>query len=150
MKNIKSVVWLSVVALLIITGFSSCNTQMTIARGTSFGHCVGFCNKELIVSKKQIIYNQWKNGDQPDKKGSSKILQQEVYNKMVSDFNFKDFYTLDQTIGCPDCADGGAEWIEVKKGSNTRRVTFEYGKAPEQIKSTVEQLNKMQAEFEID
>jgi hypothetical protein len=36
--------------------------------------------------------------------------------------------SLDTVIGCPDCADGGGEWIEVQTATMRRKVTFEYGK----------------------
>ena len=34
---------------------------------------------------------------------------------------------LEGVHGCPDCADGGAEWIEIDTGSGPIRVTFEFG-----------------------
>ncbi|CAF4279798.1 unnamed protein product, partial [Rotaria sordida] len=33
---------------------------------------------------------------------------------------------LDDRIGCPGCADGGIEWIEVNWSKESKRVTFEY------------------------
>jgi hypothetical protein len=34
---------------------------------------------------------------------------------------------LEGVHGCPDCADGGAEWIQLGAGNDSVRVTFEYG-----------------------
>ncbi|CAF4619589.1 unnamed protein product, partial [Rotaria socialis] len=34
---------------------------------------------------------------------------------------------LDDCIGWPDCAGGGAEWIEVNWSTKSKLVTFEYG-----------------------
>ena len=34
--------------------------------------------------------------------------------------------------GCPDCADGGSEWVEITHEGITKRVTFEaYNSIPE-------------------
>lgn len=33
------------------------------------------------------------------------------------------------TLGCPDCADGGAEFLEIEQGAERYRVTFETGKS---------------------
>ncbi len=33
------------------------------------------------------------------------------------------------TLGCPDCADGGAEFLEIEQGAERYRVTFEAGKS---------------------
>lgn len=49
--------------------------------------------------------------------------------------NLNDFFKLSETIGCPDCADGGAEWVEVEYVSGKKhRVTFEYMKEPDELK----------------
>ena len=37
------------------------------------------------------------------------------------------FFILDERIGCPDCADGGSEWIEIGTKNKIYKVTFEYG-----------------------
>lgn len=50
------------------------------------------------------------------------------------------FDQLSETYGCPDCADGGAEWVEVERSRMGRRVTFEFGKPPERIGALVSSL----------
>jgi hypothetical protein len=42
---------------------------------------------------------------------------------------------LDSIFGCPDCADGGAEWIEINTIDKKHKITFEFGKEPEELKS---------------
>ena len=37
------------------------------------------------------------------------------------------FFILEERIGCPDCADGGSEWIEILANNKTYKVTFENG-----------------------
>ena len=32
------------------------------------------------------------------------------------------FYALSEVIGCPDCADGGAEWIEIVTEEKTQKM----------------------------
>lgn len=127
----------------------SCKSELTIARGTSFGKCQGYCNKELVVAASSITYNEWQNGGQPRPKTRKEEGDQSASLKELADgFNLSQFYKMDKTIGCPDCADGGAEWLEVKKGKNTTRVTYEYGKAPENLKVAAEKLKGLQQKFE--
>jgi hypothetical protein len=61
--------------------------------------------------------------------------------------NINDFFDLPTTIGCPDCADGGAEWIEIELvDGGKHKVTFEYRHEPEKVKDYIiklrEQMNK--------
>lgn len=146
--NIKKVSFGLLALLAAGVTVTGCKTPVVIAHGTSFGHCRGYCNKELLISKDSVAYVQRMNGDQPETKRNVKTIAKEEYTKVVKQFDFRSFYLLDSVIGCPDCADGGAEWIEVKSGKNKKRVTFEYNKAPEQLKASVEQIKKMQAKME--
>jgi hypothetical protein len=41
-------------------------------------------------------------------------------------------------IGCPDCADGGGEWIEVSVAGESHRVTFDNGANIEAIQPLIE------------
>ena len=38
-------------------------------------------------------------------------FQQDDWNGILNEINLKEFYSLKDFYGCPDCADGGAEWI---------------------------------------
>lgn len=146
--NIKKISFGLLALLAAGVTVTGCKTPVVIAHGASFGHCRGYCNKELSISKDSVAYVQKMNGDQPETKRNVKAISKEEYTKVVKQFDFRSFYLLDSVIGCPDCADGGAEWIEVKSGKNKKRVTFEYNKAPEQLKASVEQIKKMQAKME--
>ncbi|CAF1249772.1 unnamed protein product [Rotaria sordida] len=50
------------------------------------------------------------------------------WNELINLINDKSFQSLNDTEGCPDCADGGAEWIEIQWTNQKKRVTFENGK----------------------
>lgn len=134
--------------LIICLTITGCKTPVIISYGSSFGHCVGFCKKELVVSKNRVSYIQSKNGDKPESKNCVQPLNKDRYAKVLSTFDFKSFYLLDSVIGCPDCADGGAEWIEVQSGKNRKKIMFEYNNAPEQFKVSIEQFKKLAAKME--
>jgi hypothetical protein len=117
---------------------------LSIKTGTSFGHCMGYCRQEFVVTKNKIVYTQIPNLRGAESK-SVPVLKQElpISNKQWIDLlkvnDMAAFKQLPNTIGCPDCADGGAEWIEVNKLDHTdpktlkrfyssKKVSFEYGK----------------------
>jgi hypothetical protein len=47
---------------------------------------------------------------------------------------------MDTVIGCPDCADGGAEWLELGFEKEVKRVTFEYMHEPDAYKKTTSKV----------
>lgn len=58
--------------------------------------------------------------------------------------NTNGFLALPTTIGCPDCADGGAEWLEIElKNGIKHKVTFEYNNEPSLLKDYILKLREM-------
>ncbi|CAF3689426.1 unnamed protein product [Rotaria sordida] len=49
------------------------------------------------------------------------------WEQFVSLLDLETFTALADRIGCPGCADGGIEWIQVDWADATKRVTFESG-----------------------
>jgi hypothetical protein len=50
--------------------------------------------------------------------------------------------------GCPDCADGGAEWVQVRASGDSIRATFEYGATLEPIAALQAEIRALRARFE--
>jgi len=50
--------------------------------------------------------------------------------------------------GCPDCADGGAEWVEISFDTLKHRVTFEFLNEPEELTPIVSALRELMLDFE--
>jgi hypothetical protein len=65
------------------------------------------------------------------------------WTTLSSYVDFEKFSSLDDRIGCPDCVDGGAEWIEIDNGKTTKKVTFEYGDTIPKIDSLIVELRKI-------
>jgi hypothetical protein len=133
---------------ILIAMLSGCKSGMVISHGSSFGHCRGFCNKELKLMEKKTNFSTWENGGA----GVKNVLEVATigtdFNKIASQIDEETFKKLKSTYGCPDCADGGAEWIEIKAGMKTKRVTFEYGNPPEELKALNEQLRLIQQQYD--
>lgn len=89
---------------------------------------MGYCTKEWTFTKAMTTAKQTSRtpNTHPDKMASTPTPQ-ELWNKIASSIDMAALQKLPETIGCPDCADGGAEWIEVLDGTETKKVTFEYG-----------------------
>jgi hypothetical protein len=106
--------------------------------------CVGYCNKEFQLSGSSVKLRQesW-NHEFPARSGEVELqaLQLDSVSLYV---NKKAFLELPSVIGCPDCADGGAFWIEIRfTHEQQHKVTFEYFHEPESIKELVFTLKRI-------
>jgi hypothetical protein len=129
-------------AALLITGCTSSQSNpnvenssaiskvVQISSGTSFGECIGYCKKEVHITASEITFKKYSwDGSVPEVTGSY-INNEEDWAELVDSLNFDKFMKLDylnDIIGCPDCADGGSEWIEISDGTSNKRITFEHG-----------------------
>lgn len=127
--------------LFVISFFSvstSCSTSKDsnsityIKHGSSFGMCRGYCYNENTFTKTEKIafskaYGRTNPEEFPDKSDTTG-LDVKIWDELVNSFVVDSFFKLDETIGCPDCADRGSEWLEIKTKKKVYKVTFDYGK----------------------
>ncbi len=99
--------------------------------GTSFGKCSGYCIQEVTFTEKNV---NKKLIPHRDKSLDVKTCNQDFseFNTLASLVDIESFDQLEVTIGCPDCADGGAEWVQVFTSEGyDKKVTYSYNKEPE-------------------
>lgn len=127
-----------IVLVSLLAVFTACNTakpiisEETIIRvmhGTNFGHCRGYCRKEVVFSDGQTEYiessvDSTRNPQKIERFDNSSSSWKSITDKI----DWKTFQKLEESYGCPDCADGGSEYIEIQTISGTKRVTIEFGK----------------------
>lgn len=132
--------------LMSVSGYYGCTdkTNKSVVQmnyGTSFGECVGYCKHDMSIKSDQITYtcSGWNSDVTTFSRYES--LNSELWDSLRTDFNLTGFFDLPTTIGCPDCADGGAEWVEIKlSNGQTHKVTFEYNSSPESVNALVKKL----------
>jgi len=113
---------------------------VSVETGTFYGECVEYCWTELVMrpSTATLVSSAWK--DQPPALTERRQLSAAAWSKLVGVIDKAAFLALPERIGCPDCADGGGEWIEIDFGSTKKRVTFEANK-------TIPELSRLTAEL---
>lgn len=128
----------------ITTSFSCSEDDLrdfnVIKYGTSFGMCEGYCVTSITIQENSMLYEQSSLNDDvtyPSTECPSNFPQ---FDDLRSKIDPDIFYDFPATIGCPDCADGGAEWVELQSTKTSHRVTFELGKAPDEFISYIELL----------
>ena len=129
--------FLSFIALI------SCKTEQTaksdngiteINYGTHFGHCRGICRMELHFTPNDSWFSSSgndtvSNPEQIEPRDWDKTL----WKKLTANFPQSEFTEENKRIGCPDCADGGEEYIEITTKNSHSRVTFEFGTEQPQL-----------------
>jgi hypothetical protein len=140
MKLLKSH---SVICLL---GLAACVNEPTensviIKTGTSLGECMGYCSLEATITSNNVYFtsSSWDTIGYPTNYSNNSIGGSE-WNDIINSINMDKFKKLDDVIGCPDCADGGSEWIEIIFEDKIKKVTFEYGDSLEGINDLLAKL----------
>lgn len=117
-----------------------------LASGTSFGMCVGYCRTELVFDSPTVRFTELGNtGDVPERTRSATLGPAE-WSRLRSALDVAALARLEGVHGCPDCADGGAEWIQIERPA-TLRVTFEYGSVLAPIAPLQAELRALRAAF---
>lgn len=105
---------------------------LVLEYGTSFGECLGYCVNELTLTHEEVVLRQrgWEIGGTLPDREYTWPMDADRWARITAAFDADAFAALDAVYGCPDCADGGAEWIEAPVEGEPKRVTFEYGDPP--------------------
>lgn len=135
----------------------ACNTSkpaasndqiISVMHGTNFGHCRGYCRKEVIFSEKQVNYIESgvDSKSNPEKKESFDISAGK-WKKITDKIDWNKFQKLEESYGCPDCADGGSEYIEIVTAKGTKRVTIEFTKELPELEPLLTELRTQRKEL---
>ncbi|CAF1253394.1 unnamed protein product [Rotaria sordida] len=144
--------YLLVVSLFtIVYGQLDTKNVRSISSGLSFGMCRGYCQRSINITSNPIklIASKEPNFDQtlfPPVKQEFPFSTNQ-YEELISLVDLNSFTTLLDTYGCPGCADGGIEWIQVDWTDGTKRVTFESRRLVKGIEGLVVKLREMREEY---
>lgn len=72
---------------------------------------------------------------------------EEIWTELQTLIDFLVMQDLEDVIGCPDCADGGATYIELTQNGETKRVTFETGNPPPALELLYERMDTFMVEI---
>lgn len=117
--------------------------NLVIKTGSSFGMCAGLCITEVVINPTQIVMERKAWRANVANQTCQRAISAQEWQKLTKAVDFNTFKALPETIGCPDCADGGAEWIEIVSQEQAKKVTFEYGKDVPQITNLLTEVRKL-------
>ena len=116
---------------------------LAIRATTSFGFCVGYCRSTLEISGERATYRLVDpRAALPDVERTVTVAAAE-WDALRSAVDRSRIESLPGVIGCPDCADGGAESLEVVADDWSRSITFEYQAAVPSIQPLLDRVRAL-------
>ena len=115
----------------------------------SFGFCLetAYCSSRLELSSREVVltYESRKRGPFVQRGTRSA----ELWSKVAGALDPARLRALPSVLGCPDCADGGAESVTVAFGEGqVTKVTFEYRDDIAGINEMVDALREIRRSFD--
>lgn len=102
-----------------------------LGAGWSFGMCLGLCNADLVVQEEGLVLTaRDRENEEPlyENRGS---LTEKGLERIGAAVDRLSGVALDPVYGCPDCADGGAFYLELTRDGVSTRHDMEFGRPPE-------------------
>jgi hypothetical protein len=102
-----------------------------VAAGWSFGFCLEYCYADLAIEGDDLILT---GRDRPDEdpifvnRGTLTPEGRALLDAAIAEL---EGVALEPVYGCPDCADGGAFYIELHRDDVVERVAMEFGSPPD-------------------
>jgi hypothetical protein len=121
---------------------------VVVRAGTSFGMCMGYCTTELRIAPDEVLFIE--SGRDPaanPERTRRAALRPGERDDLLPLAGPALSGGLQEVYGCPDCADGGAEWVEVERAGERRRVTFEYGSTVGPIQPLIAKTRELRERF---
>jgi hypothetical protein len=115
---------------------------------TSFGFCLGYCKTTLEITSDQLVYVEeaTRSGELPPVRRTAAVAASE-WEALVAALDRSKIESLPETLGCPDCADGGAESIEVVGPDWRKSVTFEFGATIPELQPLLDRVRTLRSRF---
>jgi hypothetical protein len=122
-------------AILVLT-LAACDAQgpngptsvraTVIRSNTSFGFCLGYCRSTLEITAEHATYRLIDDRRRQPTLERTVPISASEWHALESAVDRRRLEALATVIGCPDCADQGAESLEVVGEDWSRTITFEY------------------------
>lgn len=99
--------------------------------GWSFGMCLGLCNAELVVNGDGLVLTARDREQAEPLYENRGSLTEEGLDRIAAALTELEGAALEPVYGCPDCADGGAFYLELTGAGALTRHNMEFGQPPE-------------------
>ncbi len=115
-----------------------------LSSGWYFGECWGDCQGRLdLASDGSFVFETfgWEDEVYLSVAGN---LTDDTLTDIEEAYDELERVGLESVYGCPDCADGGGEYVEFASGVDPLRIDWEFGNSPEEIKGLTSWLDQVE------
>jgi hypothetical protein len=126
-----------VAAFVAALGLAACDGGTMASGGvtkvvstTSFGMCVGYCKTRLeLMAGKAVLVREPGGRGEPTLPVERKeeALNASEWDEIARLAAAAKIESLPEVIGCPDCADGGAESLSIVGTGRNKTISFDHG-----------------------
>ena len=127
------------------------NAVTKVVSTTSFGMCVGYCSTRLeIVRGEAVLVRDGRSGrgggTRPDQRFSTPLSDAE-WQEIATLAAETKIGSLPDVIGCPDCADGGAETLTIESAGRSKTIKFDHGAKIEEAATLLERVRALRVKL---
>lgn len=142
-----TVLALAVVASACDSSPSASSSATAFRATTSFGFCLGYCRTSLEITPEEMVFTEESpRGELPPVRRTARLTAGE-WNELVVAVDRSALERLPGTLGCPDCADGGAESLGVIATDWRKEVTFEFGAPVPELQPLLARVRALRERF---
>ncbi len=145
-------------AVTMTIGLAACSDATTSASGsvrqvvstTSFGMCVGYCKTRLEISPgKAVLVREPGGRGEPTLPVERKeeTLSPQEWDEIARLAGAAKIEGLPDVIGCPDCADGGAESLTIVGPGRNKTITFDHGATIDAAAPLIERVRALRTKM---
>ncbi|MBK7908654.1 MAG: hypothetical protein IPJ78_19185 [Gemmatimonadetes bacterium] len=148
----------AVLAMSLLAACQSLSTEPSaltkVTSTTSFGMCVGYCKTTLVITATEAVliresYGRGAGTELPLQRVTTPLSAQEWQEiATAAAAAAAAFDTLPERMGCPDCADGGAETLTMVGSGRAKTVAFDYGASIAGVQPLLEQVRALRLRLE--
>jgi hypothetical protein len=102
-----------------------------VAAGWSFGMCGGYCNADMTLDGDEVVLTGWSRMSEAPLYVHRAELTAVARDRIGAAVARVAEVTLDSVYGCPDCADGGAAYLEVVRHGVASRHDMDFARPPD-------------------
>lgn len=123
--------------------------NLHIRTGVYMGECLGYCYQDMTITSNDVVHIKYALPQDPSWPDIVHQVSMGVdeWNKLVQDLDLQAFWALPRTIGEPDAADQGGEWVEISDGQKTKRVDFALDADIDEISPFLETLRELRKQI---
>ena len=131
------------------TNQTGLDNQTILTSGYSFGECIGYCHTELFLDANTmtLVKRSWDPEAYPVQQ-HQEPTDPVLWQRLTQLIDFDVLTPMQDVLGCPDCADGGAEWVEIVQGDRQKKITFEYDDTPGPIAALLDEIRQLRQQLE--